>query len=190
MTEHPVKESAVESDPVTKHPKQDVVGGAYKALAPPDFLKAKVTAGQGLDLSSVESRASEAMAALERDFLQHTRETLAKLDQLIAQLASGPAGDHTTRLSEIKSLAHDLRGQAGTFGYDLVTVLGSSLFDYIEDAKGGNADLLQVIEIHVDAVKAVIAGKILGLGGERGQSLIAGLEAMIAKVTPARETAG
>ena len=40
---------------------------------------------------------------------------------------------------------------------------------------------MQVIEIHIEALKTVVLGRITGQGGDRGKALIAGIEAVVAK---------
>jgi len=80
-------------------------------------------------------------------------------------------------VAEINRSAHEMRGQGGIFGYPLITHIAKSLY---EATRGGlksvtpNEQLL--FKAHVDAIKAVMNGRISGDGGATGQQLLASLE--------------
>ncbi|MGE0251442.1 MAG: response regulator [Dongiaceae bacterium] len=73
----------------------------------------------------------------------------------------------------IYNIAHELRGQGDTFGYNLITTFGKSLCDYTE-SKHLELDekLLELIRAHIDGIQAVIREDIKGLGGESGVELL------------------
>lgn len=152
-------------------------------ITPREVVADRVIEGRGLTLSTIESRAANAVAGLQADFLWDAEVNLEKLNRLLAE---GPlAGDSESagRLSEIQMLVHEIRGQSGTFGYDLATAIGTSLFYYIEGLGEERQVQPRVVEIHVEALKSVILGRISGHGGDRGRALLAGIEAVVAKLT-------
>ena len=83
--------------------------------------------------------------------------------------------EHFTTLAFV---AHDMKGQGGTFGYDLISFFGRMLFDYIEFHKNTaiKDNHVEIVGAHIDAIKAVIAGRITGNGGAVGAALVNSLE--------------
>ena len=86
----------------------------------------------------------------------------------------------STIIDDFYRVVHDMKGEAGTFGYPLVTRIGSSLCRYLYDHQEEQDFDLDVLQYHVDAIKAVITNNIEGDGGEVGQALVGELEAMTA----------
>lgn len=101
----------------------------------------------------------------------------------------GPGGDRVAGLlAEINRSALEMRGQGGIFGYPLITHIAKSLYE----ATGGglkavtpNEQLL--FKAHVDAVRAVMNGRVSGDGGATGQQLLATLEVAKKKYAKAAE---
>ncbi|MCH8685484.1 Hpt domain-containing protein [Pedomonas mirosovicensis] len=82
---------------------------------------------------------------------------------------------------QITRLAHDLKGQGGTFGYPLVTAFSTSLNRFSAIRQDINDNHVEIIKAHIDAMRAVIRDRIKGDGGEIGAALQRGLEQVIAK---------
>jgi hypothetical protein len=95
-------------------------------------------------------------------------------------------------LDEINLLAHELRGQGGTFGYPLVTLIAKSLYQATGAGCPEDDDAIEIAKAHIDALRLVIRDKIAGDGGEAGKELMASLQAVIGKRagTPAARIAG
>ena len=161
--------------------KEQTPKGACSYIQPPDFLKKKIVKGQGMDAAVLEQRASDALAALQEEYVGQARDDLKQIEALLDQARDASAEERAALMATIHRVAHDLRGQAGTFGYDLVTIIGTSLCNYIDDADEVQAAQFKAVEIHVDAMKAVIAGQIQGDGGATGKALLSGMQAMVAK---------
>lgn len=157
-----------------------------KKIAPPDDWKKKVIKGQGLNLRDIEVRADKAIETLQVDYIPLIRQELAVIDDAIAKARSKSAAEREEVLLNVHRVAHDIRGQAGTFGYQLITTIGGSLCSYIEDAEGMDSIQLKVIEIHADAMRAVVAGDIRGDGGKTGRQLLASMKQMVGKTLAAQ----
>lgn len=82
---------------------------------------------------------------------------------------------------QITALAHDLKGQGGTFGYPLVTAFATSLNRFSVIRQDITDNHVEIIKSHIDAMRAVIRDRIKGDGGEIGAALQHGLEQVIAK---------
>jgi hypothetical protein len=87
-------------------------------------------------------------------------------------------------LDAVFQIAHDIKGQGGSFNYDLMTIIGDMLCRYIEGLKGKSSQLANdVIELHINALHAVISQELKGNGGPVGNQLLSGLELVIKKRT-------
>lgn len=82
---------------------------------------------------------------------------------------------------QITAIAHDLKGQGGTFGYPLISSFASSLNRFSSRRSDFQDSHVEIIKAHVDALRAVIRDRIAGNGGEIGAALTKGLEAVIAR---------
>ncbi|MCB2108815.1 MAG: response regulator, partial [Rhodobacteraceae bacterium] len=80
------------------------------------------------------------------------------LDRLSAQVADAKqrAGERTSNFEEINLIAHELRGQGGTFGYPLITVFAKSLYDVTKPPCPHDDAMLEIVKAHIDTMRAVI----------------------------------
>lgn len=82
---------------------------------------------------------------------------------------------------QIHAIAHDMKGQGGTFGYPLVSAFAESLYDFTHGRASLTDNHVEIIKAHVDGIRVVITQRISGDGGEAGQALLAGLQEAIRK---------
>lgn len=83
---------------------------------------------------------------------------------------------------EINRIAHDMKGQGGTFGYPLITTFSDSLYGFTVKRPGEITDnQVELVKSHLDAMRAVIRGRVAGPGGEIGEELTKSLNEAIAK---------
>ena len=96
-------------------------------ITPPNPLKNKVgTGGPGaVDLSTLE-RAEKVIADLAETYLEWVEQDLVKLHKALQALSSA-TGDRKAELEAIYQISHDMKGQGGSFGYQLITVVGNQL---------------------------------------------------------------
>ena len=82
---------------------------------------------------------------------------------------------------QLHAIAHDMRGQGGTFGYPLMSNFADGLYDFTGVSTGTSDKNVEIIKAHVDAMRLVIKDRISGDGGDIGSQLKLGLEAAIKK---------
>jgi hypothetical protein len=111
---------------------------------------------------------ARAEAALKRLSVQYLGWARADLVALEAHLAEFPADP--SALQRMFRVAHDMKGQAATFDYLLVTELGNRLCRLIEE--GGERDQLARL---VAALRRTLDEELSGDGGEAGRELLDGL---------------
>jgi len=114
------------------------------------------------------ARAEAALAALSERYLAWAGADVARLVAGLDGLRAGDGGS----LAEVFAIAHDIKGQAATFGYPLVTAIANRLCRLIE---AGPADIT-AIAAHVDAIAAAVAQRLGGDGGDEGRRLLRRLE--------------
>ena len=153
-------------------------------IRPPDTLRSKVTEGGpgAVDLAALE-RAEEVIASLTDNYLEWVQEDLAKLQKTYDDLAAKTDDEGRKEGAEaVFQIAHDIKGQGGSFGYDLMTVIGNSLCRFIEKSDEIGPKHVQVVKVHVDSLKLVIAEGMEGDGGAAGEQLLKGLDLVVQKI--------
>lgn len=107
-------------------------------------------------------------------YLTYTEKTVAELHVLAAQLAGD---DNAAALSEeMHALAHNIRGMGSSFGFPLMTRVGTTLCTYLRALDEGQQAEAGVVSAHLKAMDTILENRILGDGGGEGQALIAHLE--------------
>ncbi|MEH6403016.1 MAG: hypothetical protein V7750_06555 [Sneathiella sp.] len=112
------------------------------------------------------------------DYPEWVQATLSRLTGLVEVCHNFP-DKRAPSYKQIQEIAHEMKGQGGTFGYPLVSTFGDSLYDFTGQNAGVSDNHVQVIKAHVDAMKATITGRIQGDGGQIGTELKAMLAAAI-----------
>lgn len=150
---------------------------------PPDTLKAKVgTGGPGaVDIETLE-RAEAVIANLADDYIGWVGNDLVKIDGVLEELSVAKE-NRKPILDRIFQIAHDIKGQGGSFGYDIMTVVGDQLCRFVENLEDAGPGEIEAISLHINAMKMVIAKRLKGDGGKEGDQLIKGLTLVIDKVT-------
>lgn len=154
-----------------------------QVINPPNTLKTKVKiGGPGAVSPEILERAEAVIANLTENYLEWVKEDFSKITAVFEDLKAG-RGNEAEVLDRIFQIAHDMKGQGGSFGYDLITVVGDKLCRLVEKMKGplGDADK-EVIRLHIDAMRVIIGQRIEGDGGPIGEKLIKGLELVTVKV--------
>ena len=120
-------------------------------------------------LADMQKDAKSAIEDLRATYLKVSREQLERMQQLID---IAPPHDEAWR-TEIYRIAHDLKGQGATFGYDLVTRIATGLCTLIQE--GGDCTdpkFARHATAHRQALLVILDKDIRGLGGETGAALL------------------
>ncbi len=150
----------------------------------PNRLRDKVTNGVSTGVGEIPTglieQAEEALERASLDFTEWAREYIGQLTKLCTE-ARESYSSRAYKFSEINLLAHELRGQGGTFGYPLITMFGKMLYMATLPDCRTDDNAVEIVKAHIDAMRAVIREKVAGDGGTIGRSLLAALEKAIAK---------
>jgi len=144
-----------------------------KITEPSFLLKAKAPATKRL-LSEAIEVAEAAVAELGKDYPQRAGEKVSELDRAFEALPA--TGDARNAVEALFAIAHEIRGEGGTFGFPLATAIASNLCAVLEDQDHVDKPLREVIRVHIDSLKLVVSQPIKGDGGAQGAELLDGLQ--------------
>ena len=126
------------------------------------------------------AKAEEALASASQDYPQWALQTVAQMTALHKQCQQ-PDAATIELFDRLRRMAHDLKGQGGTFGYPLVTSIAQSLHRFVSPGEKATVTRLEIIKSHIDALRVVLKEQIKSEGGDSGKMLLAGLQAAIRK---------
>lgn len=152
-------------------------------------LKEK-TAGIGSDSNSLieidpvaMARAEAALAEMVEDYPDWVRGLLQKLSEEHRRAVDTPH-ERRSQFEKIRRIAHDMKGQGGTFNYPLITDISDSLYNFTGPNAGMSDNHVEIIKAHIDSMRVVINERLQGEGGQNAQALKKGLQMAIEKHTP------
>jgi chemotaxis protein histidine kinase CheA len=157
-----------------------------QVIKPPNtLLKAKTGSGKvAPDMEAIE-RAEAAIQNIGDDFANWAQSDLDELDKALAAARRNPS-QQEEYITEIFRRAMELKGQGGSFGYELISQVGESLKVFTENRSEANPRDVEIIAAHVDAMRRVMVDDIKGDGGDIGRAIVAGLH----KLTGASKAGG
>jgi HPt (histidine-containing phosphotransfer) domain-containing protein len=151
---------------------ESAVQSIARVINPPNFLKQKAKMAPGL-LDELLERADKMVAALQGEFEAGTEIRIRKLVQIFAERWAFP-GTREDAVRDLRRLCHDIKGEAGTFGYPLLGDIADLFRDYLRETPV-ETQRREAIKGYIDTFQVVWMQKIQGEGGELGRQLIASL---------------
>jgi len=153
-------------------------------ITPPNNLRQKQKmAGvtMNLDPSWVDA-AERTIVAAKFDYLEAAHEDMARLATAYDNAIKDPA-NRVAHMTELYAVVQSIKGQGTSFGYPLMTAVGSQLARFIEDCGENLTDAqMEAVKVHQEALRLVMQQKMEGDGGPIGQKLVAGLALVIKKI--------
>ncbi len=138
------------------------------------------------DANTTDSRADRlaqaeaAINALKGEYSQQLRTDVDQLAKIFALVT--PKDPDARVLEDLFGIAHNLKGQAGSFGYDLVTSIAASLCDLLrQQAEHFSSHDVKIVGQHVQVLERVVSKGIVGDGGETGQKIVQSLRDLHSK---------
>ena len=128
--------------------------GEYEVISPPNKLRkalSKVAADDPKD--DPVARAEQALATLSNDFSIWMNDECNRLDA--ARRDVNAKGFTKATRDALFHAAHDIKGEAATFGYPLVAPVADSLCRLIEHTPDVDRLPLRLVDQHVDAALAI-----------------------------------
>jgi HPt (histidine-containing phosphotransfer) domain-containing protein len=147
----------------------------HEVITPPHRLRHVVSAA-GKDDQDPVARAEQALAKLSPEFGAWMDTECARLDTARKQVQAQGLNDKTR--DPLFHAAHDIKGEAATFGYPHAAAIAESLCRLIEHTPDMARIPVGLIDQHVDAVRAIIREHARPDAEEIGGSLIARLRSV------------
>ncbi len=142
----------------------------------PNMLQAKVTiGGPGAVSPEVLEQAESMIANMTGNYLEWVKGDLVVLRGAFEALKTSP-GNAKEKLDDMFRIVHDMRGQGGSFGYKLITIIGNQLCYLISGLDDAGPSEIEAIGLHVEAMDLVIARNMQGDGGPDAEQMLKGLE--------------
>lgn len=126
----------------------------HEVIVPPHKLRAAVAAVEAHDDDDPVARAERALETLSSEFTTWMDTECERL--LVARRQVRQEGLGGKHRDDLFHAAHDIKGEAATFGYPLAGDVANSLCRLIEHTRDPKRVPLDLIDQHVDAVRAII----------------------------------
>lgn len=143
-------------------------GGGFKYVKPTRRLSEKVGTQGGIEVEDAMERAEAAVAKAAEEFPATCSEWIKGLIEATPDDEAPLGAENKAR---ILGIANDIRGQGGTFGYPLVTLVADSLVKFV-DPRENSADVeAMIVRLHIQALERLIRDRVTGDGGATGVEL-------------------
>jgi HPt (histidine-containing phosphotransfer) domain-containing protein len=128
--------------------------GDHEVITPENNLRKVVSTGPLFPGEEDPiARAEKALSALSPEFATWMDSECHRLDQ--ARRSIGTKGFTKTNKEALFHAAHDIKGEAATFGYPAVAAAADSLCRLIEHTPAAASIPVMLVDQHVDAVRAI-----------------------------------
>ena len=120
-------------------------------------------------------------AELAGQYIAWTKNALVEMRDINEMLtATEPPDDlPADMIDSLYGLSHNIKGMGSSFDYGLMTEIGASLCLYLKKRPDGTPYDGGLVTSHLKAFDVVIENDIRGLGGEKGQAVIARLKQLV-----------
>jgi len=149
-----------------------------QVIRQPGLLRAKVGKAPPGDAEAVFAAADKAVMQKAGVFLDHARGELATMRTALHQAVT-VAEKRAESLDRVYTIAHDLKGQGSSFGYNLITRVGGLLCQYLKARRANDAQGLRVTAAHIEALSLIVEHRIGGDGGKLGGEMVERLEKLV-----------
>lgn len=158
---------------------ETIVHKDHSIIIPPNTLRDRAmsiggpgASKDGFDVEALE-RAEKALAQLETDFAAWMNDETAKLETAHETFRAAPKNADSQQA--LYRASHDIRGQGRTFGYPLAGEIADGLCDLIDGAEAMEGQILDLIDAHVDAIRAIVRDDVRSEDNVLARSVIAEL---------------
>lgn len=148
-------------------------GKTHEVIQPRNKLREMV--GGKKPLGGDVLRKAENAAKKVQDRTDYTGHAQTNLTRLMVAYDRAQGAERAEALHDMFEIAHDMRGEGGSFGFPLVTQIGDILCKYLTALKSPEALELPIVKLHIDALKVVINQRLRGEGDDTAKQVVDGL---------------
>lgn len=151
-------------------------------------LKNKVTkSGKGITIDQAVSRASNAIKSLRADFSSIGEQDVDRMRAVLGEMSNDGA-DHTELSTKLYVICHEMRGTAGTFGYQVASIAANKLCHLMDINRplfdSGDDTAIAAAKVHVDAIGLILINGPTTTIGRAENNMLDGLSAVAKKLEP------
>ena len=108
---------------------------------------------------------------------QYVEWTTSALDRLkeLDEILINSNGKELGAAREVYELSHNIKGLGTSFGFDLMTDIGSNLCKYLQNLDGKTEVDALAISAHIKSFIVVMENRILGDGSDQGKAVMSRL---------------
>ncbi len=146
----------------------------FETYSPPNSLLTRASTGNGKTPQEMLASAQAAVEGLHDTFVAELHKSVDQLTETQARLISGQT--HTvSSIRELFGIAHEVKGQGRTFGFDLASAICEALCALLSRVDPHHPKLVQSIDTHIEALRFVSNQGLHGDGGDVGTTLVRSL---------------
>lgn len=127
------------------------------------------------NIGNLYATADQAIKEMTGEAREYLKSEAAELRAVCAQALAGAEALEPAECKQIMAAANSLREIAGSFGYGLVSDIASSLYNLVSNPSWNDRRILAVVDLHADAIEAILRQNLKNDGGEIGAALVASL---------------
>lgn len=146
-------------------------------ITPPDTLRRKAGGSFGPANKDAIARAEAAMDGLSSRFDDWIGQEVTKLEA--ARKDVRDKGLSSDAGQALFNAAHDLKGLGATYGYPFVSAIADTLCKITLDADIRTKAPMELVNAHVDSIRAVVRGQIKTTDHPVGKKLVAELSGRV-----------
>lgn len=122
------------------------------------------------------AKAEAAVEALKAGYREHLIAAGRRLTELRSAYAAG--SDRLEIARDLYASGHDLKGQAATFGYELVTEVADLLCEILRPGELVEVAEADLVDTHLSVLLNLIDQDFQGNGGETGEAVLQHLRSL------------
>lgn len=154
----------------------------FEVIKVPDIVSKRVVENgpSAVNVEDLDRMDALFLEKISANYLEFFRDDLEELKGAFSILRADR--ENKKNIEVLYNISHDIKGQAGSFGYDLITAIADLLCSSIAKMETIGDKQLEIIGFHVEAMRIAEMKQMKGLGGAAGEKLLAGLRGVIEKV--------
>ncbi|MCC9622522.1 transcriptional regulator [Thalassospira sp. MA62] len=144
---------------------------------------------RGIDMNLSPTQLEELEQVVQHSSELFVRDIGKDLTECRKQVIAG-LSDPTKRglaVRESSDLAYAVKALGGTFEYPLMTQIAKSLENFVADRTTANEKQLMVMQLHIDSLYVILAGRVTGFGSSVEQATVAALTKIATRYNEPRE---
>lgn len=159
----------------------ELAEGEFEIIERPNVLKAKVGKQVPVDLAAL-ARADAVIESFKESYDARVARELEDMEALFTEMKL----TKRFNLRRILIASHEVRGEAGTYGYPLLSAISQSLCELLPQISNPSALQLEAIDAHIKAMRTIVRHKIMDDGGDLGKQVVKSLVAVVKKLKTAQ----